>query len=65
MSSDDGHKHQHHQDERTPLLADGRDDEDRQIVVVDFEDGDEGNPRNWTKMKKMVNVGIIALMAGT
>ena len=61
MSSDGGHKH--HQDERTPLLGDGRDD-DRQIVVVDFEDGDKENPRNWTRVKKMVNVGIIALMAG-
>ena len=62
-------------DERSPLLpispnANGRDQGDenadagsREEEVVGFVDGDKENPRNWTKTRKMVNVGIIALMA--
>lgn len=60
MSQDDHHKHSG--DERTPLLQNGEEQEG-QTVVVDFEKGDGDDPRNWTKRRKMVNVGIIALMA--
>ena len=64
MAVDDDH-------ERSPLLQqNGRDhseERDRNQgageEVVEFGDGDKENPRNWTKARKMVNVGIIALMA--
>ena len=49
--------------EQSPLLSRSRDDEEpRQLI--DFGEGDAENPRNWRKSKKMINVGVIALMAG-
>ena len=58
--------------ERSPLLQqngrdeeDGRDyEEEGEEIVVQFSEGDEEDPRNWPRARKMVNVGIIALMAG-
>ena len=58
--------------ERSPLLQHDRRAEDGgeyetqqgEEVWVEFSEGDKEDPRNWTKTRKMVNVGIIALMAG-
>ncbi|KAI4277730.1 MAG: hypothetical protein LQ337_001541 [Flavoplaca oasis] len=47
--------------ERTGLLSFTEDDDSRK--VVDFTDWDEEDPRNWAKSRKLINVGIIALMA--
>ncbi|KAL8833483.1 MAG: hypothetical protein Q9176_007958 [Flavoplaca citrina] len=47
--------------ERTGLLSFTEDDDSRK--VVDFTDWDEEDPRNWPKSRKLINVGIIALMA--
>ena len=66
-SHDDDH------DERSPLLQqnghapdpdrhDTQNEQDFEIVEFDKEDAD--NPRNWTRRRKLANVGIIALMAG-
>lgn len=57
--------------ERTPLLRDGRsedhadeehDDGDSRKLLK-FEDGDEENPRQWPKRRKMINVFVIAMMS--
>lgn len=32
--------------------------------IIDFSKEDEDNPRNWSRARKMLNVGIIAFMAG-
>lgn len=55
-----------HEDERSPLLRQGHVDggeggDSRELV--DFSENDEGNPRDWPRRKKMINVGIIAMMA--
>ena len=42
----------------------GSDGETNGVVDVEFAEGDEDDPRNWTRMRKMVNVGVIGLMAG-
>ncbi|KAL9127889.1 MAG: hypothetical protein Q9217_003325 [Psora testacea] len=54
------------QDERSPLLQNGHSNVSagaEEQIIIDFEDGDPENPRNWTRTRKMINVGIIALMA--
>ena len=49
--------------EQSPLLSRSREDEDpRQLI--DFGEGDPENSRNWKRSKKLINVGVIALMAG-
>ncbi|KAL6721690.1 hypothetical protein ACLMJK_000794 [Lecanora helva] len=54
-------------DERSPLLqngdANGGYEDDESFEIVEFSKEDEDNPRNWTRRRKMMNVGIIALMA--
>ncbi|KAL9581427.1 MAG: hypothetical protein Q9212_003908 [Teloschistes hypoglaucus] len=47
--------------ERTGLLSYTEDDHSRKIV--DFTDWDDEDPRNWPRSRKLINVGIIALMA--
>lgn len=54
------------QDEREPLLQNGHVDggeggDSREIIS--FSENDASDPRQWTKRRKMTNVGIIALMA--
>jgi len=53
-------------DEREPLLQQGHVDggeggDSRELV--EFKDEDEDNPRKWPRRKKMINVGIIAMMS--
>ena len=52
-------------DEEQPLLhreiSEEREEHERQEVR--FSDGDEENPRAWSKRKKLTNVAIIALMS--
>ena len=43
---------------------DGEEEEGVETVVVEFSEKDRDDPRNWSRRRKMVNVGIIALMAG-
>ncbi|KAL9104848.1 MAG: hypothetical protein Q9163_000234 [Psora crenata] len=52
-------------DERTPLLQNGHVDDSGELdeQIIDFADDDPENPRNWTRTRKMVNVGIISLMS--
>ncbi|KAH0015466.1 MFS general substrate transporter, partial [Aureobasidium melanogenum] len=57
---------QNRQDEREPLLQNGHVDggeggDSREIIS--FSENDADDPRQWTKRRKMTNVGIIALMA--
>ncbi|KAL9599551.1 MAG: hypothetical protein Q9219_003795 [cf. Caloplaca sp. 3 TL-2023] len=47
--------------ERTALLSFREDDDSRKII--DFTDWDDEDPRNWPRSRKLINVGIIALMA--
>ncbi|KAL8712185.1 MAG: hypothetical protein Q9220_003619 [cf. Caloplaca sp. 1 TL-2023] len=47
--------------ERTGLLS--FTDEDDTRKVVDFQEWDDEDPRNWPKRRKLINVAIIALMA--
>ena len=54
------------QDEREPLLQNGHVDggeggDSRE--VISFSENDASDPRQWTRRRKMTNVGIIALMA--
>ncbi|KAI9745245.1 MAG: hypothetical protein M1818_001523 [Claussenomyces sp. TS43310] len=54
----------HHSDEQTPLLPEHEHDyghDDRELV--EFCKGDGGNPRNWGKWRKLINIGVIATMA--
>ncbi|KAK3109772.1 hypothetical protein LTR53_016603, partial [Teratosphaeriaceae sp. CCFEE 6253] len=64
MAHDDN---DHRADEETPLLngqpTDGGEGGDSRSLVVSFSDGDGDNPRQWTYRKKMINVGVIALMS--
>lgn len=48
-------------DERRPLLDAGEGGDSRELIK--FSENDEGNPRQWRKSKKMINVSIIALMS--
>lgn len=55
-------------DEERPLLysdadGDGGSRFSQETRRVQFDDDDEENPKAWTKRRKLVNVGIIALMA--
>jgi MFS family permease len=57
-----------HDQEREPLLRDGRLDageggDARDIVTVSFSSKDSEDPRQWSRSKKLVNLGIIAQMA--
>ncbi|KAG8631565.1 hypothetical protein KVT40_000705 [Elsinoe batatas] len=57
----------HDTNEETPLLdenlsnRDAVDEDTRKLLK--FEDGDESNPRNWPRRRKMVNVFVIAMMS--
>lgn len=58
---------QNSQDEREPLLQNGHVDggeggDSREIIS--FSENDASDPRQWPRRRKMINVGIIALMAG-
>lgn len=55
-------------DERSPLLQNdqvdaGEGGDARELLK--FEDDDTENPRKWPRRRKMVNIGIIAMMSGT
>ena len=50
-------------DEQSPLLTHSEGGQDPR-KLIEFRERDEENPRYWSRSKKMVNVGIIALMAG-
>lgn len=57
-------------DERQPLLHDqqnghagGDDSGGGDYITVRFGENDHEDPRQWTRTRKMVNIGIIALMA--
>ena len=76
LESDMAPNHRPDHDERTPLLKhqqseqqnrstreDGYSENGDDVVTVDFEDDDEEDPRNWSRGRKRLNVGIIALMA--
>ena len=53
-----------HSDEEAPLLQRTPSDaNERERKPINFTDEDEENPRAWTRRKKLINVGIIALMA--
>ncbi|KAG9966927.1 MFS general substrate transporter, partial [Aureobasidium melanogenum] len=57
---------QNRQDEREPLLQNGHVDggeggDSREIIS--FSENDASDPRQWPRRRKMINVGIIALMA--
>jgi len=57
---------QRERDERAPLLQNGHLDAGEGgdcKEMLKFDEGDSGNPRHWTRSKKMINVGIIALMS--
>lgn len=54
------------QNEQTPLLHNGQDHEseggdDRELL--EFDDNDEHDPKQWPKRKKLINVAVIALMS--
>lgn len=61
-------RHRDHDEER-PLLSSSSDagtsytDQQPEQFEIKFPDGDENNPKSWSKRKKLTNVGIIALMA--
>ena len=53
-------------DERSPLLRHGTVDAGEggdSREMLNFTEQDSGNPREWSKRKKMINVAIIALMS--
>lgn len=63
--SDD--QQQRERDERAPLLQNGHVDAGEGGDVkemIKFDENDSGNPRSWSRSKKMTNVAIIAIMSG-
>ncbi|KAL9106344.1 MAG: hypothetical protein Q9227_008613 [Pyrenula ochraceoflavens] len=50
-------------DERRPLLAGGSDDGHGGSIPINFTDSDHGDPRQWTRRDKLLNVFIIAFMS--
>ncbi|KAE9983888.1 hypothetical protein EG327_005309 [Venturia inaequalis] len=49
-------------DEHTPLLRDGEEADDREILRLT--DDDPENPRSWPRWRKLANVAVVAFMAG-
>lgn len=58
---------QNRNNEREPLLrsqaTDGGEGGDSRDLLLDFEEGDAENPRQWSKTRKMANVLVIAMMS--
>lgn len=50
-------------DERTPLLQHHSEEEADEREVLRLRDSDPENPRAWPRWRKLMNVGVIAMMA--